>query len=120
MKNPKIKFVWNAVVEEVLDVAKNEVTGLRLRDVKTGVVSVLAVSGVFAGIGHRPNTAPFAGQITMDKVGYIVAQNTRTNVAGVFACGDVQDSVYRQAITAAGSGCMAALEAERHLEAAEL
>ncbi len=114
-QHPKIKIAWNSLVEEVLDVAKNEVTGLRLRDLKTGQTTVHTVSAVFVAIGHEPNSKPFAGQIEMDAHGYIVTNNTRTKVPGVFACGDVQDSAYRQAVTAAGSGCMAALEAERYL-----
>ena len=114
-QHPKIKIAWNSVVEEVLDVVKNEVTGVRLRDVKTGQTTVQAVNAVFVAIGHDPNSKPFAGQLEMDAHGYIVTNNTRTRVPGVFACGDVQDSAYRQAVTAAGSGCMAALEAERYL-----
>ena len=114
-QHPKIKIAWNSVVEEVLDVAKNEVTGLRLRDLKTGQTIVHTVSAVFVAIGHDPNSKPFVGQLEMDAHGYIVTNNTRTRVPGVFACGDVQDSAYRQAVTAAGSGCMAALEAERYL-----
>ncbi|MBN1268537.1 MAG: FAD-dependent oxidoreductase, partial [Kiritimatiellae bacterium] len=118
-KNPKIDFVWDTVVEEVLDVAKNEVTGLTLKNVKTGRLSGLSVKGLFVAIGHQPNTAPFKGQLDMNEKGYIVARNTRTNVAGVFAAGDVQDPAYRQAVTAAGSGCMAALEAARYIEEQE-
>jgi thioredoxin reductase (NADPH) len=116
LAHPKIEVIWNSVVEEVLDVSKKEVTGLRLRDVKTNAVRELAVQGLFVAIGHQPNTRFLNGQITTDERGYIVASNTRTNIAGVFAAGDVQDGAYRQAITAAGSGCMAALEAERYLE----
>ena len=117
MKHPKIEIVWDSVVEEVLDVAKNDVTGLRLKNVKTGAASELVVKALFTAIGHQPSTAPFKGQIDMDSVGYIKTTNTRTNIPGVFAAGDVQDPAYRQAITAAGSGCMAALEAQRFLEA---
>jgi thioredoxin reductase (NADPH) len=113
--NPKISIRWNSVVEEVLGVEKKEVTGLRLRDVRTGEMSTLAVAGVFIAIGHDPNTAPFRGQIDLDEKGFIVASNTRTSVEGVFAAGDVQDPRYKQAVTAAGTGCMAALEAERYL-----
>ena len=116
--NPKIEMVLNTVVDEVLDVARNEVTGLRLRDVVTGAVRDLPVSAMFVAIGHKPNVDPFRGQLDMNEKGYLLTQHTRTNVPGVFAAGDVQDPHYRQAITAAGSGCMAALEAERFLEAA--
>lgn len=118
-KNPKIEFVWNSVITEVLDVAKGEVTGVRVKNVKTEAVTELEVKGYFSAIGHKPNTDAFKGQIELDDKGYIKAQSTRTNVKGVFAAGDVQDSVYRQAITAAGSGCMAALEAQRYLESLE-
>ncbi|HMP76200.1 MAG TPA: thioredoxin-disulfide reductase [Kiritimatiellia bacterium] len=117
LDNPKIKVIWDTVVDDVLDVGKNEVTGLRIKNVKTNEVSDLDVKALFVAIGHQPNTAPFAGQLKMDERGYLLAENTRTNIAGVFAAGDVQDPSYRQAITAAGSGCMAALEAERFLEA---
>ncbi len=116
LKHPKIAPVWNSVVEEVLDVAQNKVTGLRLRDVASGATRVLEVSGMFLGIGHEPNTAPFRGQLELTDKGYIKTTNTRTNVAGVFAAGDVQDATYRQAVTAAGSGCTAALEVGWHLQ----
>lgn len=119
LAHPKIEVIWDSVVEEVLDVAKNEVTGLKLRNLKTNVVSELKVSGLFVAIGHKPNTKAFAGQLDTDHAGYLVTRNTRTNIDGVFAAGDVQDSVYRQAITAAGSGCAAALEAERYLGSME-
>jgi len=115
--HPKIEVLWDSVVEEVMDVSKNEVTGLKIRNVKTNEVSDLAVTGLFVAIGHKPNTGPFAGQLDTDHTGYLIAKNTRTNIDGVFAAGDVADSVYRQAITAAGSGCAAAIEAERYLEA---
>jgi thioredoxin reductase (NADPH) len=120
-RNPKISFAWNSVVEEILgrnDSGKRAVTAVRLRNVKTGAVSELRTDGVFMGIGHRPNTDLFAGQLEMDSIGYLVAQGrtTRTNIPGVFAAGDVADSVYRQAVSAAGTGCMAALDAERWLE----
>ncbi|HUY31078.1 MAG TPA: thioredoxin-disulfide reductase [Acidimicrobiales bacterium] len=115
LANPKITFLWDSVVEEVLGDAKLE--GLRVRDVVTGAVSDVAVDGCFVAIGHAPNTALFAGQLEMDAAGYLATHDgTRTAVPGVFACGDVQDHVYRQAITAAGSGCMAALDVERYLE----
>lgn len=110
---------WDSVVEDVLDVDKGEVTGLRLRNVQTGVVSVLDVEGVFIAIGHVPNTAAFAGQIALDREGYVVADHTLTSIPGVFAAGDVQDRHYKQAVTAAGTGCMAALEVERYLTANE-
>ena len=115
MKNEKIAFVWNSIVEDVL--GQDVVTGVRLRNVVTGKVWDLSCAGMFLAIGHRPNTALFAGQIEMDAAGYIVtAHGTTTSVPGVFAAGDVQDAHYRQAITAAGSGCMAAMDAERFLE----
>jgi thioredoxin reductase (NADPH) len=122
MAHPKIQFRGNTVVEEVLGVDEKEVKGLRLRDVHTGVEDVLNVSGMFLGIGHVPNTRMLAGEIDLDDEGYIKTTNnvftTRNGaiVPGVFACGDVQDRRYRQAITAAGSGCMAALEVEKYLE----
>jgi thioredoxin reductase (NADPH) len=117
-KNPKIKFITNAVVEDVFDVEKNLVTGVRLRDVKTGRTWEQPVDGFFLAIGHIPNTAVFKGQLELDADGYIVGKGgARTSVTGVFHAGDVQDRTYRQAITAAGAGCMAAIEAERFLEA---
>ncbi|MBV9412716.1 MAG: thioredoxin-disulfide reductase [Acidimicrobiia bacterium] len=113
--NEKIAFQWNSIVDEVLGDGK--VSGLRLRDVQTGDTTDLPVTGVFVAIGHAPNTDVFKGQIDMDENGYITTyEGTRTNVEGVFAAGDVQDHTYRQAITAAGSGCMAAIDAERWLE----
>jgi thioredoxin reductase (NADPH) len=116
--NPKIKFVTNTVVEEIFDVSKNLVTAARLRNVKTGQVWDEPVDGFFVAIGHIPNTAVFRGQLTTDADGYIISQGgARTNIPGVFHAGDVQDRVYRQAVTAAGAGCMAAMEAERFLEA---
>jgi thioredoxin reductase (NADPH) len=115
--NPKIEFRWNSVVEDVI--GDGHVQGLRLRDTETDATSDLAVTGVFVAIGHDPNTNLFRDQLELDPGGYILtnANSTATSVPGVFAAGDVQDHVYRQAITAAGSGCMAALEAERYLEA---
>ncbi|HSA63025.1 MAG TPA: thioredoxin-disulfide reductase [Nitrospiraceae bacterium] len=115
MKNEKITFVWNSVVEDIL--GSNVVTGVRLRNVVTGKISELACAGVFVAIGHRPNTTLFTGQLEMDAKGYLITkQGTATSVPGVFAAGDVQDSQYRQAVTAAGSGCMAAIDAERFIE----
>jgi thioredoxin reductase (NADPH) len=117
-KNPKIHFILNTVVEQVIGTKEAGVAGLKLRNVKTRDLSELKVDGLFVAIGHNPNTEIFRGQIDLDEKGYIKTHpdSTRTNVPGVFACGDVQDSVFRQAITAAGSGCMAAIEAERWLE----
>jgi thioredoxin reductase (NADPH) len=115
--NPKISWMLNHVVHEVQDGGKGEVTGLVLQDVSTNALTKLPVSGVFIAIGHTPNTSIFRGQLEMNENGYLVTRGgTKTSVPGVFACGDVQDEVYRQAITAAGSGCMAALDAERYLE----
>jgi thioredoxin reductase (NADPH) len=114
-KNERISFIWNSVVEDIL--GDNLVIGVRLKNLVMGTTTTLPVSGVFVAIGHRPNTALFAGQVDMDAKGYIVTtQGTATSVPGVFAAGDVQDSTYRQAVTAAGTGCMAAIDAERHLE----
>jgi thioredoxin reductase (NADPH) len=115
-KNPKIDFAWNSAVEDIL--GGDHVEGVRLRDVTTQAVTERAVDGVFVAIGHQPNTALFAGQLATNDVGYILTSNgTTTSVPGVFAAGDVQDPVYRQAVTAAGTGCMAAIDAERYLEA---
>ena len=119
-KNPKIAFIWDTVIEEILGTAdKQGVSAVRLKNVKTGVVTDFKCDGVFMAIGHQPNTQLFQGQIETDANGYIVTREgtTYTNVPGVFACGDVQDHVYRQAVTAAGSGCMAAIDAERWLAA---
>src|SRR5580698_1214418 len=122
MGHEKIKFLSNTAVEEVIGVEEKEVRGLRLKDVKTGVEDELAVHGLFLGIGHEPNAKMFSGQMDLDDDGYIKTTGnvltTRNGevIQGVFACGDVQDRRYRQAITAAGSGCMAALEAEKYLE----
>ncbi|MCZ6515746.1 MAG: thioredoxin-disulfide reductase [Acidobacteria bacterium] len=119
-KNEKIKFIWDSVVDDVLDPAKGEVTGLKLKNVKTEKISDFPCDGLFIGIGHQPNTGVFKGQLEMDANGYLVTRDgSKTSIPGVYAAGDVQDHVYRQAITAAGSGCMAAIEAERFLEAEE-
>ncbi|HXZ32553.1 MAG TPA: thioredoxin-disulfide reductase [Terriglobales bacterium] len=116
-RNDKIHFLTNTVVDDVYDVSKNEVTGLKLRNVKTGDVWDFPTSAIFLGIGHIPNAKIFDGQLDTDPDGYLLTRNyVFTRVAGVYACGDVQDRRYRQAITAAGTGCMAALEAERFLE----
>ncbi|MGD1092541.1 MAG: thioredoxin-disulfide reductase [Bryobacteraceae bacterium] len=116
--NPKIKFLNNTVVEDIYDVAKGEVTGVKLHNLVTDKTWDEDVNGFFVAIGHIPNTKPFKGQIDLDHDGYIVTHGgARTNVTGVFHAGDVQDRTYRQAITAAGAGCMAAMEAERFLEA---
>jgi len=115
--NPKISFEWDTEVVDIRDPGHGVVTSARLRNVKTGAEKDLHVEGIFVAIGHTPNTSLFTGQIAMDGAGYVVTHDgTKTSVPGVFACGDVQDHVYRQAITAAGSGCMAALDAERFLE----
>jgi thioredoxin reductase (NADPH) len=117
--NEKITFVTPAVVEDVSDVAKNSVEALHLRNPDTGATSTLAVDGVFVAIGHDPNTQPFLGQLDTNENGYLITRNgsSQTNIPGVFAAGDVQDHHYRQAVTAAGSGCMAAMDAEKFLEA---
>jgi thioredoxin reductase (NADPH) len=116
--NDKIRFLTNTTVEDVYDPVKNEVTGLKLRNLKTGEVSDFPTSALFLGIGHDPNAKMFADQLDTDADGYLKTHNhVMTRVQGVFACGDVQDRRYRQAITAAGSGCMAALEVEKYLEA---
>ncbi len=121
-RNPKVTIVWYSVVEEILgQQAPREVNGLRLRDVRSGALSELAVEGVFIAIGHDPATGLVKGQLAMDEGGYVIteADSTRTSVPGVFAAGDVQDRIFRQAVTAAGSGCMAALEAEKFLAGIE-
>ena len=116
--NPKIQFIWDTVVDHVVGTKETGVTGLKLKNVRTIEASDLKVDGLFVAIGHNPNTDIFKGQIELDSHGYIKTQpdSTRTNIPGVFACGDVQDPVFRQAVTAAGTGCMAAIEAERWLE----
>jgi len=119
-KNPKIEFVWNSAVIEVLGApTQGGVTGIVVEDTKTGAKREMKIDGLFVAIGHEPNTKLFAGQLAMDERGYIVTSDktTYTSVPGVFACGDAQDPTYRQAVTAAGSGCTAAIDAERWLEA---
>jgi thioredoxin reductase (NADPH) len=119
LENPKIDFEWNATVEDMLDPAQNKLTALVLRNVATGETKELAVDGAFVAIGHEPATALFKGAIELDEKGYVVARGTRTSVGGVFAAGDVQDPRYRQAISAAGSGCQAAIEALKFLQGDE-
>jgi thioredoxin reductase (NADPH) len=116
-QNPKIAFIWDTLVDEIYDVQARNVTGVRLKNVKTGQLADFKTDGVFVAIGHVPNTQIFQGQLAMNGSGYIVTHDgAKTSVPGVFAAGDVQDHVYRQAITSAGSGCMAAIDAERFLE----
>jgi thioredoxin reductase (NADPH) len=114
-KNPKIKFIWDTAVEDVI--GEKEVESLKLKNLKTGALSDLPVKGLFVAIGHEPNTRVFGNQLQKDEAGYLITEpgSTRTNIPGVFAAGDVADHVYRQAVTAAGTGCMAALDAERFL-----
>ena len=116
ISNPKISFIWDSVVEEVLGVSEGEVKGVLLKNLKTEEVIEKSVDGVFKAIGHKPNTEPFLGQLDVNESGYIITNDgTKTSVPGVFACGDVQDWIYRQAITAAGTGCMAAIDVEHFL-----
>ena len=116
ISNPKISFIWDSVVEEVLGVSEGEVKGVLLKNLKTDEVIEKSVDGVFMAIGHKPNTEPFLGQLDVNESGYIITNDgTKTSVPGVFACGDVQDWIYRQAITAAGTGCMAAIDVEHFL-----
>jgi len=118
LSNPKITPIWDSVVTDVLDVKQDKVTGVRVKNVKTGAESVLDCGGVFVAIGHLPNTQVFQGAITLDENGYIIPKNgASTNVPGVFVAGDCADHIYRQAVTAAGMGCAAAIEAERFLAA---
>ena len=118
-KNPKIAFIWDSAVEEILGDEKSQsVRGVRLKNLKTGQISEFGCQGLFVAIGHKPNTELFQGKLELNPAGYVVTKDgSKTSVPGVFAAGDVQDHVYRQAITAAGSGCMAAIDAERFLEA---
>jgi thioredoxin reductase (NADPH) len=118
-KNPKIEWIWDAEVVEVLGARDSGVSGLRLRDRESGEITTFATQGLFVAIGHQPNTALFEGQLPMNATGYLLVEEptTRTPIAGVFACGDATDPIYRQAVTAAGSGCKAAIDAERWLEA---
>jgi len=121
-RNPKIAFIWDSVVEEIYGDPKGEgVTGVRLKNVKTGKATDFRCDGVFIAIGHSPNTQLFRGQLEMDETGYLITKphSTATNIPGVFAAGDVQDKVYRQAVTAAGTGCMAAMDVEKFLESQE-
>ena len=117
-RNEKIEFVWNTTVEEIVGTPEHGVTGVKLRNIPTNDEHNFPCAGVFVAIGHRPNTDLFKGQLEMDEVGYLKTSghSTATNIPGVFACGDVQDSIYRQAVTAAGTGCMSALDAERFLD----
>ncbi len=117
LKNPKIDFAWDSIPDEILDVNQGKVTGVIIRNLKTSVITERPVDGIFIAIGHTPNTQIFRDLLAMDELDYIKTHDgTKTSVPGVFAAGDVQDRVYRQAITAAGSGCMAAMDAERFLE----
>jgi len=118
LSNPKIEVIWNTVVDEVL--GDDAVTGVTLRNIESGETSELRTDGVFMAIGHDPNTSLFRGMLDLDDEGYLKVQEPRTatNVEGVFAAGDVTDRIYRQAVTAAGQGCKAAIDAERYLEAA--
>lgn len=117
-RNEKIEFIWNTAVEEILGTQEEGVTGVRLRNVQTGAERIFPCAGVFVAIGHKPNSDLFRGQLDINEVGYIKTSghSTSTNIPGVFACGDVQDSFYRQAVTAAGTGCMSAIDAERFLD----
>lgn len=121
MANPKIEWLWHHVVVDILGSREEGIRGVRVRDARSGEERDFATQGVFVAIGHQPNTTIFGGQLETNEVGYIVVQepSSRTNAEGVFACGDVMDPNYRQAVTAAGSGCKAALDAERWLESGE-
>src|ERR1700752_741731 len=117
-KHQKIELICNPAVQEILGTQEEGVTGVRLSNLKTGEEQIFPCAGVFVAIGHKPNTELFKGQLDMDEIGYLKTSghSTATNIPGVFACGDVQDSFYRQAITAAGTGCMSAIDAERFLD----
>ena len=115
-KNKKIEFIWNTAVEDILDIKQNKVTAVKLKDVNTGKVTEEKMDGVFVAIGHKPNTELFKGQLDLDEKGYIKVNGVKTSVQGVYAAGDVADPIYKQAITSAGTGCAAALEAEKYLE----
>ncbi|MDP2600440.1 MAG: thioredoxin-disulfide reductase [Deltaproteobacteria bacterium] len=118
LDDPKISFIWDSAVEEVYDISKDKVTGVKLKNLKTQAVQDFSCDGLFIAIGHKPNTELFKGQLELDVKGYIVTKkqpSMATDIPGVFACGDVQDSIYRQAVTAAGTGCVAAIDAERFL-----
>jgi thioredoxin reductase (NADPH) len=117
-RNEKIEFIWNTAVREIVGTPEEGVSGVRLENLRTGEERIFPCSGVFVAIGHRPNTDLFRGQLEMDEIGYLQTSghSTATNIPGVFACGDVQDSFYRQAVTAAGTGCMSAIDAERFLD----
>jgi len=120
-RNPKIAFIWDSVIDEIFGDPKNGVSGVNLKNLKTGAIAKHKTDAVFVAIGHQPNTGIFKGQLEMDEIGYLKVKpgSTYTSIDGVFAAGDVADSVYRQAVTAAGTGCMAAIDAERWLEAQE-
>ncbi len=115
LSTPNIEIIWNSVIEDILDVTKGEVTGLKIKNVKTNEMTERAVQGFFVAIGHTPNTGIFAGQLEIDSDGYLVTKQTCTSVQGIFAAGDVQDRHFKQAVTSAGTGCIAALLAERYL-----
>ena len=117
--NPKIKFLLNSVVEDIYDISKGEVTAVKIKNIDTGASEVMPADGVFIAIGHHPNSDLFKGQLNLNENGYIVTDGVRTSVPGVFAAGDVQDETYKQAVTAAGTGCAAALEAQWYLERLE-
>jgi thioredoxin reductase (NADPH) len=118
LAHPKIKVAWNSVIDEILGTKEKGVHGVKMKDTQTGNYREESCDGVFMAIGHKPNTELFVDILDSDQAGYLITQNgnTSTNIDGVFACGDVQDHIYRQAVTAAGSGCMAAIDAERFLE----